>query len=80
MYENNFCLEEYLEYLKDFTYDKPLITKDNNQQQYIVYYVANTSDKTEAYKPVTELSYTNDNVNVSGNNYDGFIFTIKVTG
>lgn len=63
--ERGFCLEEYIEYLKDFAYpDKPL-----KSFGYAVYYIPLSVDET---KIEAEGSFT-----VSGNNADGFILTVK---
>lgn len=60
-----FCLEEYIEHLKDFAYpDKPL-----KSFGYAVYYIPRSGDETEIE---AEGSFT-----VSGNNADGFILTVK---
>lgn len=66
--ERGFCLEEYIEYLKDFAYpDKPL-----KSFGYAVYYIPLSVDET---KIEAEGSFT-----VSGNNADGFILTVKESG
>lgn len=66
--ERGFCLEEYIEYLKDFAYpDKPL-----KSFGYAVYYIPLSGDET---KIEAEGSFT-----VSGNNADGFILTVKESG
>lgn len=66
--ERGFCLEEYIEYLKDFAYpDKPL-----KSFGYAVYYIPLSGDET---KIEAEGNFT-----VSGNNADGFILTVKESG
>lgn len=69
MYENNLCLEEYIELVKDYSHSNPL-TINAEGVQYIVYYVAEgTGEGTQV--PV----YKNTSYTVSGNNVDGYIVT-----
>jgi D-alanyl-D-alanine carboxypeptidase len=73
MYENGMCLEEYLQFLTDFTYADPY-TYVYNDSVYEIYYVpAEESGDTVLYLP-KDVSYS-----ISGNNTDGFIVTLDVT-
>ncbi|MBO5227094.1 MAG: D-alanyl-D-alanine carboxypeptidase family protein [Ruminococcus sp.] len=73
MYENDFCLEEYLQFLTDYTYADPY-TYEYNGSSYEIYYVpAEESGDTVLYLP-KDVTYS-----VSGNNTDGFIVTLDVT-
>lgn len=59
-----FCLEEYINYVKDFTYpNNPL-----KYEKYKIYYLP--------YQKDTELDIKKS-FSISGNNIDGFILTIK---
>lgn len=77
------CLEEYTDYLKDFTFENPLVYNKNTGEitkggavgdlsgnnLYIIYYIPSSGEITEV--PVIEgRTYT-----VSGNNVDGFVLT-----
>ncbi|HHX57070.1 MAG TPA: M15 family metallopeptidase [Clostridiales bacterium] len=64
--QNNFCLEEYTDFLKDYSYDNPL-----EYENYKIYYVKAVGDKTDAKVPKDSTYY------VSGNNVDGFIITVE---
>lgn len=65
MYDNNFCLEEYISYLKKFVYpNNPL-----NIEKYQIYYIP--------YKEDHEPLYINKKFTISGNNIDGFILTLE---
>ncbi len=68
---NNLCLEEYIEQIKNYTSQAPLaITSASGQ--YEVYYVpANVNSPTDVPVP-SNKTYT-----ISGNNFDGFIVTVK---
>lgn len=68
---NNLCLEEYIEELKAHTIDNPLgIVAEG--RSYSVYYVpADDSGMNEILVPSDKM------YNVSGNNTDGFIVTLK---
>ncbi len=61
---NNFCLEEYISFLKQFTYPhNPLNYKENK-----IYYLP--------FQKETFIELNKD-YTISGNNIDGFILTIK---
>lgn len=59
------CLEEYIDFLKDFIYpNKPLI-----YEEYKIFFIP--------YKEESISLEVEENYNISGNNVDGFILTIK---
>lgn len=68
MLQKGLCLEEYLDFLKSYSYDSPLEIELEGSDE-VVYYVAASGDSTSAYVPISG-GYT-----VSGNNGDGFIVT-----
>lgn len=76
MTKNNLCLEEYLEELKQYTFDNPLtFTCEYNSKNYVVYYTAasvavGVDDKTNVFIP-QNAEYT-----LSGDNMGGFIVTV----
>ena len=71
MQQNDLCLEEYIETLKDYSVDNPLEITNWDGKVYQVYYVpAEASDSTYVMVP-PDQEYT-----VSGNNVDGFIITV----
>lgn len=62
--DKNFCLEEYIDYLKQFPYpNKPL-----KYEQYNIFYIP--------YKDESFIEL-DKNFSISGNNVDGFILTTK---
>jgi len=71
MKENNLCLDEYIDFIKQYDYENPLLYNDiDAQQQYYIYFqeMANTSS--------TVINIPEDKeYMVSGNNNDGFIIT-----
>lgn len=72
MKQNNLCLEEYIEKIKSYTINKPLEIS-SGKNLYNVYYVgADYGDTTEVGIPL------GGDYEVSGNNEDGFIVTVKV--
>lgn len=73
MYENNLCLEEYIDLLKDYTYEgKHLIFSDDNGAEYEIYYVPSDDGAETTQIPLpTSVDY-----DISGNNVDGFIITV----
>ena len=63
--EKDICLEEYIDFLKDFIYpNKPLI-----YEEYKIFFIP--------YKEESISLEVEENYNNSGNNVDGFILTIK---
>lgn len=71
MQENDLCLEEYVEALRDYTIDAPLEITNWDGKVYQVYYVpAEEGDSTYVMVP-PDLEYT-----ISGNNIDGFLVTV----
>ena len=65
--DNDFCLEEYIDYLCQFPFDGEHLTYTVGDQEYEIYYVEGLE------VPVPESG----NYTVSGNNVDGFIVTIE---
>ena len=70
--KNGYCLEEYIEYLKEFEFKKKhLLVKDFDGEKYEIYYVKTESGKIRVPVP------KNKSYDISGNNEDGFIVTIR---
>ena len=69
MYENNLCLEEYLELIKNYSYSSPLEVTIGTKQ-YEIYYAKVDGISTDINVPL------NSTYEISGNNYDGYIVTI----
>ena len=68
MAEKNFCLEEYIDFLKDYTFDKAFCYNLNGVN-YEIYSVESMGDSTPARVPVS------GNYTISGNNSDRYIIT-----
>lgn len=72
MYENNLCLEEYLDLLKNqYAYGTGMLEYTYNEQNFTIYYVA-ASNTGDTSVPVP----SNGNYTISGNNVDGYIVTV----
>lgn len=69
MYENDLCLEEWTEAVKDYTVDSPLEI-ETAEGTWRIYYAAYDADLSSI--PVPE----NASYELSGNNVDGFIVTL----
>lgn len=65
--EHDFCLEEYIDYLRQFPFDGEHLTYTVGDQEYEIYFVEGLE------VPVPESG----NYTVSGNNVDGFIVTVE---
>ena len=64
-------LEEYLEFLKDYTYESPYCF-EANQHSYEIFYIQSQGDSTDAVVPKSNEYY------ISGNNIDGFIEIVLI--
>ncbi len=74
MKSKDFCLEEYLAFIKDFSFDKTHYECTlNNGDSYEIYYVsAETTEETVNVPVPKDYEYT-----ISGDNMNGFIVTVK---
>lgn len=68
--ENDFSLEEYTEFIKNFSYENRLIFNPKSDKAVEIFYIKFGSDKTEITLPEKSV------YQISGNNYDGFIITV----
>lgn len=71
--QNGLCLEEYIDLLKRHTKDNPLKITDLNLGEWQIYYVAAQDGKTTDVPVPKDKTYE-----VSGNNVDGFIVSVKL--
>ncbi|MGN0613946.1 MAG: M15 family metallopeptidase [Porcipelethomonas sp.] len=73
MSENDMCLEEYIDFIKGYTYDTEHLTVAGPDKNYEIYYVpADPSADTQVNIP-SDKTYE-----ISGNNVDGFIVTVEL--
>lgn len=76
--ENNFALEEYIEYLKQFSANDTHLKYDNGKTHFEIFYIqAEKADNTKIILPYN----TDDAVSayeISGNNVDGFVVTCSL--
>ncbi len=69
MAQNNLCFEEYLNWIKSYTFDSaPLVTQSDGVT-YEIYYAPSMGDTTAVRVPVS------GNYSISGNSTDGYIIT-----
>lgn len=80
MKDYDFCLEEYIDFIKNYTIDSGFLLKDTDDgARYIVYYVPLSSGETTAvYHPKKHGSDEFYPYSISGNNVDGFIGTVQL--
>ena len=69
MSKNNLCLEEYTDFIKDYSYDKPLTVTPDAGGTYYVFYQKATGNDTQINLSGYKKYYC------SGNNVDGFVIT-----
>ncbi len=77
MAEGNYCLEEYIAGIKNYTENNRLKIEDGGHV-YHVFYVAAPTDGSVSIR-IPKTAYEAKNYSVSGNNVDGFIVTIAVS-
>ncbi|MBU3804871.1 MAG: M15 family metallopeptidase [Candidatus Cellulosilyticum pullistercoris] len=70
--KKNFCLEEYMDYLKQFTFGSTHLVVDCDAGKYEIYFVPSEGRETSVPVP-SDKAYT-----ISGNNEDGFIVTVTL--
>ncbi len=70
--EKGFCLEEYIDYLRQFPYDGEHLQVTAEGKSYEIYFVKADGKKTKIPVP------KNKTYNLSGNNTDGFIVTVTL--
>lgn len=75
MKENSLCLEEYIATVKLYSYDNPLSITTFNGRTYDVYYVSVTDDDVTNVPVLIDKEY-----NISGDNKEGYIVAVKVSG
>lgn len=75
MKQNNLCLEEYIEKIKNNTKDNPLTVSANDGTTWSMWY-----EKAYEDGDVTQIAVPKDcEYEISGNNVDGFIVTVSST-
>ncbi len=75
--EKSLCLEEYLDFLKGYSYDKPLIYTASDSIKYGIYFTEAGKEKTNIQIPLDDNDQQYD-YEISGNNMDGFIVTVNL--
>ncbi len=75
MYQNGQCLEEYLETVKSSSIDNMLTISASNATYGVYYVPANANGSTSFSVPAGNTEYS-----ISGNNMDGFVVTVTLSG
>ena len=82
VYRMGISYEEYIDFIRDFTYDEPLEYKLSSSEFYKIYFVPADTEKSSTEIPLPFEAYESsdkDAFYISGNNVDGFIVTVKVS-
>lgn len=77
MYKNNLCLEEYLELVRNYNYDNAIAYTTDGGDNYAVYFAPSEGEQTNIKIP-TNSSGSPYPYEISGNNTDGYIVTVKL--
>ena len=77
MRKNGLCLEEYLDYLKSYSLEKPLEFDCENGSEYALYYVAASKDKATNLPVPLNGNDEEYKYGYSGNNMDGYVVWVK---
>lgn len=72
MVEKNLCYEEYIDYLKDYEFNKQHLKVSTGNKNYEIYYIKAEADITQVPVP------KNNTYTISGNNVDGFIISCEM--
>ncbi len=73
--------EQYIWFLKDFSFEEPLEYKYSDTEFYKIYYVQENYEGTMTNIPIPYEAFSSsepDAYKISGNNMDGFVVTVKV--
>lgn len=68
--QNDFSLEEYMEFIKRFSFENRFIFKCGNGRKIEIFYINLSDDKTDILLPENSV------YQISGNNFDGVIVTV----
>lgn len=80
MHNNGETLEEFLENIKEYSFESPMSYQSESGTGYAVYYVRGDIDQTTTNIPVPLKEDNSDYYYVvSGNNYDGYIVCVNLT-
>ena len=72
IYENRLTLADYLEYLKDYNFNRRLTVETADGAKYEIYFVKVSGEETAVNVP-KDSDYT-----VWSNNVDGYVVTVKI--
>lgn len=80
MKDYDFCLEEYISFIKNYTIDTGFLYKETSDgAQYLIYYTPlSSAERTAVYIPLMDDQSTPYPYEISGNNVDGFIITVTL--
>lgn len=77
---NNLDFEGFLEDVKQYSFESPLIFETEDEKQYAVYYVSADMSSTTSRVPVPLREDNTEYIwSVSGNNVDGYIVSVNLT-
>lgn len=74
-------LEEYVNFIKDYSFESPLEYKYSETEFYKIYFVKADFENEKTDVPVSYEAFSDENYeySISGNNYDGFIVTLETS-
>ena len=78
MKNNSFCLEEYLEYIKQFKIDSPFSYEAEDGQRWAIYYFPESTEPTTNIPIPLDKTDTEYTHSISGDNQEGFIVTVNI--
>lgn len=81
MHENSLGFEDFSEKVKEYTFEKPLLFDSQQGVRYAVYFVKADLESTVSKIPIPlRDDNTEYNFSVSGNNVDGYVVCVDLTG
>ncbi len=78
MYKNNLCLEEYIDFLKKYSFEKPYSFESADGDCYAIYYSAVSTEKTTNCPIPLDNDDQEYEYEISGDTSSGFIFCVKM--
>ena len=79
MYDNKLCLEEYIDTLKDYTFNSPLELELDGVKSRAYYIIKSESDSTEVQFRSKSPVETYGSLTITGDNSDGFVIVQEYT-
>ncbi len=80
MQKENICLEEYTDFIKKYSFEKPYEYFSHSGAKYLVYYTPKSQTDITKIKVMTDYNGNPYPYCISGNNVDGYVTAVNTSG